>query len=141
MNNMQELYQSIEDTEQQLNKLKKLKELLEQLKPDTIQEAKVGDTLEDGPVVLKKENGLALLKIYAIMDNAFGESNEIHSYYFSNKKAQEKSNQMRKELRFFEIGYYMLSHGFDEETATKWVNKFRPITDRLYEVKEIDVEV
>jgi hypothetical protein len=37
MNNMQELYQSIKDAEQQLNKLKKLKELLEQLKPDTIQ--------------------------------------------------------------------------------------------------------
>ena len=138
MNNMQELYQSIEDTEQQLNKLKKLKELLE---PDTIQEAKVGDTPEDGPIALKKENGLAPLKIYAIMDNAFGESNKIHSYYFSNEKAQEKSNQMRKELRFFEIGYYKLSHGFNEETATKWVNELRPIPDRLYEVKEIDVEV
>jgi len=75
------------------------------------------------------------------MDNAFGEYNKIHSYYRSNMKAQEKSNQMRKELRVFEIGYYMSSHGFDEETATKWVNKFRPIPDRLYEVKEIEVEV
>ncbi len=138
---MQELLQSIEDTEQQLNKLNKLKELLEQLKPDTIQEAKVGDTPEDGPIVLKKENGLAPLKIYAIMDNAFGEYNKIHSYYFSNKKAQEKSNQMRKELRFFEIGDCMSTHGIDEETATKWVNESRPIPDRLYEVKEIDVEV
>lgn len=32
---MQELLQSIGDTEQQLNKLKKLKELLEQLEPDS----------------------------------------------------------------------------------------------------------
>jgi hypothetical protein len=126
--------------EQQLNKLKKLKELLEQLKPDTIQEAKVGGTPEDGPIVLKKENGLSPLKIYAIMGNAFGEYNKIHSYYLLNERAQEKSNQMRKELRFFEIGYYMLTHGFDEETATKWVNEFRPIPDRLYEVKEIEVE-
>jgi hypothetical protein len=80
------------------------------------------------------------MKIYAIMGNAFGESNKIHSYYLLNGKAQEKSNQMRKELRHFEIGDCMVTHGFDEETATKWVNEFRPIPDRLYEVKEIEVE-
>ena len=57
MNTKQQLLQSIKDTEEQLNKLK------EQLnkKAPTIQEAKVGDTLEDGSIVLKKENGLALL--------------------------------------------------------------------------------
>jgi hypothetical protein len=57
MNNKQQLLQSIKDTEEQLIKLK---EQLEQKAP-TIQEAKVGDTLEDGSIVIKKENGLALL--------------------------------------------------------------------------------
>jgi hypothetical protein len=45
-------------TPEQLNKLK---ERLKQQKPPTIQEAKVGDTLEDGSIVIKKENGLALV--------------------------------------------------------------------------------
>jgi hypothetical protein len=58
MNNKEQLLQSIKDTEAQLNKLK---EQLEQQKAPTIQEAVVGDTLEDGSIVLKKENGLALL--------------------------------------------------------------------------------
>ena len=58
MNNKQQLLQSIQETEAQLNKLK---EQLEQQKAPTIQEAKVGDTLEDGSIVLKKENGLALV--------------------------------------------------------------------------------
>jgi hypothetical protein len=57
MNNKQQLLKSIQETEQQLIKLK---EQLEQKAP-TIQEAKVGDTLEDGSIVLKKENGLALV--------------------------------------------------------------------------------
>jgi hypothetical protein len=51
MNNKQQLL----ETEQQHNKLKK------QLETPTIQEAKVGDTLEDGSIVIKKENGLALV--------------------------------------------------------------------------------
>jgi hypothetical protein len=52
----QQLLQSIKDTEEQLARLK------EQLKrAPTIQDAEVGDTLEDGSIVLKKENGLALL--------------------------------------------------------------------------------
>jgi hypothetical protein len=56
MNNKQ-LLQSIKDTEQQLEKLKK------QLTPKapTIQEAEVGNVLEDGSIVIKKENGLALV--------------------------------------------------------------------------------
>jgi hypothetical protein len=58
MNNKQQLLKSIQETEQQLIKLK---EQLETQKAPTIQEAKVGDTLEDGSIVLKKENGLALL--------------------------------------------------------------------------------
>lgn len=58
MNNKQQLLQSIKDTEAQLNKLK---EQLEAQKAPTTQEAKVGDTLEDGSIVLKKENGLALV--------------------------------------------------------------------------------
>jgi hypothetical protein len=57
MNNKQQLLKSIQETEAQLNKLK---EQLEQKAP-TIQEAKVGDTLDDGSIVIKKENGLALL--------------------------------------------------------------------------------
>jgi hypothetical protein len=58
MDNKQQLLQSIKDTEAQLNKLK---EQLEAQKAPTIQEAKVGDTLDDGSIVLKKENGLALV--------------------------------------------------------------------------------
>jgi hypothetical protein len=57
MNNKQQLLQSIKDTEQQLEKLKKQ---LTQKAP-TIQEAEVGDVLEDGSIVIKKENGLALV--------------------------------------------------------------------------------
>jgi hypothetical protein len=57
MNNKQQLLQSIQDTEQQLAKLKgQLNK-----KTPTIQDAEVGDTLEDGSIVLKKENGLALV--------------------------------------------------------------------------------
>ena len=57
MNNKQQLLQSIQETEEQLVKLK------EQLnkKTPTIQDAEVGDTLEDGSILIKKENGLALL--------------------------------------------------------------------------------
>jgi hypothetical protein len=58
MNNKQQLLQSIKQTEDQLNKLK---EELESHKTPTIQEANVGDTLEDGSIVLKKKNGIALL--------------------------------------------------------------------------------
>jgi hypothetical protein len=58
MNTKQQLLQSINETEQQLNKLK---QELESHKTPTIQEASVGDTLEDGSIVIKKENGLALL--------------------------------------------------------------------------------
>lgn len=57
MNNNQQLLKSIQETEEQLNRLK------EQLnkKTPTIQEAVVGDTLEDGSILIKKENGLALV--------------------------------------------------------------------------------
>jgi len=58
MKNKQQLLQSIKQTEQQLNKLK---EELNNHKTPTIQEARVGDTLDDGSIVLKKENGIALL--------------------------------------------------------------------------------
>jgi hypothetical protein len=58
MNNKQQLLHSIQETEAQLLKLK---EQLNNHKTPTIQEAKVGDTLEDGSIVLKKENGLAIL--------------------------------------------------------------------------------
>ena len=73
------------------------------------------------------------------MGNAFGDYGNIHSLYSSKEKAQEKSNQMKKELRFFEIGDAMSTHGFDEEEAKEWVEKYRPIPDRLYEVKEMEV--
>jgi hypothetical protein len=58
MNTQQQLLQTIQETEEQLSKLK---EQLKQQKSPTIQEAKVGDTLEDGSIVIKKENGLALV--------------------------------------------------------------------------------
>ncbi len=53
-----QLLQSIKDTEEQLARLK---EQLKSKKAPTIKDAEVGDTLEDGSIVLKKENGLALL--------------------------------------------------------------------------------
>jgi hypothetical protein len=58
MTNKQQLLKSIQETEQQLNKLK---QELQSHRPPTIQEARVSDTLEDGSIVIKKENGLALL--------------------------------------------------------------------------------
>lgn len=58
MNTKQQLLQSIQETEAQLLKLKKD---LESHKTPTIQEASVGDVLEDGSIVFKKENGMALL--------------------------------------------------------------------------------
>ena len=58
MNTKTQLLQSIQETEIQLNKLK---EQLESYKVPTLAEASVGDTLEDGSIVLQKENGLALL--------------------------------------------------------------------------------
>jgi hypothetical protein len=56
--NRQKLLQTIGETEQQLEKLK------EQLRSDpapSIRDAEVGDSLEDGSIVLKKEDGLALV--------------------------------------------------------------------------------
>ena len=49
---IQELEQELQEFKQQLNNYKD---------HPTIQEASVGDVLEDGCIVLKKENGLALL--------------------------------------------------------------------------------
>ena len=77
------------------------------------------------------------MKVYAIMGNCFGPTNGIHSYYLSEEKAKEKSNQMRKELRYFNIGYVMNTHSIDKELATKWVDEDFP--SRLYEVKEVEV--
>jgi hypothetical protein len=42
-------------------KLQEFREQLNQCKEVTIEDASVGDTLEDGSIVLQKENGLALL--------------------------------------------------------------------------------
>jgi len=56
--NRQQLLQTIRETEQQLEKLK---EQLKAQKAPTIQNARVGDTLGDGSIVLKKEDGLALV--------------------------------------------------------------------------------
>jgi hypothetical protein len=58
MTTKEQLLQSINETEQQLNKLK---QELESHNPPTIQEASAGDVLEDGSILLKKENGLTLL--------------------------------------------------------------------------------
>ena len=49
---IQELETELQSFKQQLNNYKEF---------PTIQEAKIGDVLEDGCIVLKKENGLALL--------------------------------------------------------------------------------
>jgi hypothetical protein len=57
-NTEQQLLKSIQETERQLEKLK---EQLKAQKAPTIQNARVGDTLEDGSIVLKKGGGLALV--------------------------------------------------------------------------------
>lgn len=58
MINKKQLLQSIQEIEAQLSKLKKG---LESHKAPTIQEAKVGDTLEDGSIVLIKEKNHAIV--------------------------------------------------------------------------------
>lgn len=80
------------------------------------------------------------MKIYAVIDNAFGDCKNIHLMFISKEKAYEKSSQMRKQLRHFQIGECMFTHGFDENEATEYLNKYRPIPDRLYEVKEYEVQ-
>jgi hypothetical protein len=82
MNTKQQLLQSINETEQQLNKLK---QELESHKTPTIQEASVGDTLEDGSIVLKKENGLALLLAPAFTEVSCTWSKEFSEVFESLK--------------------------------------------------------
>jgi hypothetical protein len=53
-----QLQQEVQNLE---TKLQEFREQLNQCKEVTIETAGVGDTLEDGSIVLKKENGLALL--------------------------------------------------------------------------------
>jgi hypothetical protein len=53
-----QLQQEVQNLE---TKLQEFREQLNQCKEVTIETASVGDTLEDGSTVLKKENGLALL--------------------------------------------------------------------------------
>jgi hypothetical protein len=53
-----QLQQEVQNLE---TKLQEFREQLNQCKEVTIETASVGDTLEDGSIVLKKENGLALL--------------------------------------------------------------------------------
>ena len=98
MNNKQQLLQSIQDTEQQLAKLKgQLNK-----KTPTIQDAEVGDTLEDGSIVLKKENGLALL--------VAPKSTEV---------------QCKWTKRFSEVFEQLASHGFN---PSQW---FIPTVEQL----------
>ena len=67
---IQELETELQSFKQQLNNYKEF---------PTIQEAKIGDVLEDGCIVLKKENGLALLvapewtDVYAAWSKEFPE--------------------------------------------------------------------
>jgi hypothetical protein len=82
MNTKQQLLQSINETEQQLNKLK---QELESHKTPTIQEASVGDTLEDGSIVIKKENGLALLLAPAFTEVSCTWSKEFSEVFESLK--------------------------------------------------------
>ena len=59
MTTKNQLQTKITELEEQLNSFKQ--QLNTYKETPTIQEANVGDTLEDGSIVLKKENGLALL--------------------------------------------------------------------------------
>jgi hypothetical protein len=60
-----QLQQEVQNLE---SKLQKFREQLNSHKEVTIETAGVGDTLEDGSIVLKKENGLALLVSSAITE-------------------------------------------------------------------------
>lgn len=53
-----ELQNKIETLE---NELKEYKKFLNQIKPESIQEAKVGEVMKDGSIVVYKENGVVLL--------------------------------------------------------------------------------
>ena len=59
MTTKNQLQTKITELEEQLNSFKQ--QLNTYKETPTIQEAMVGDTLDDGSIVLKKENGLALL--------------------------------------------------------------------------------
>jgi hypothetical protein len=58
MTSIRQLQTKIEELE---TELKTFKQQLNTYKVPTLAEASVGDTLEDGSIILKKENGLALL--------------------------------------------------------------------------------
>ena len=58
MSSIRQLQTKIEELE---TELQSFKQQLNTYKVPTLAEASVGDTLEDGSIVLKKENGLALL--------------------------------------------------------------------------------
>ena len=82
MNTKQQLLQSINETEQQLNKLKRE---LESHRTPMIQEARLSDTLEDGSIVIKKENGLALLLAPAFTEVSCTWSKEFSEVFESLK--------------------------------------------------------
>jgi hypothetical protein len=58
MTSIRQLQTKIEELE---TELQSFKQQLNTYKAPTLAEASVGDTLEDGSIILKKENGLALL--------------------------------------------------------------------------------
>ena len=65
MNTKTQLLQSIQETEEQLNKLK---QQLNNYKAPTIQDANVGDTLEDGCVVVARYEDSVLIAAPAITE-------------------------------------------------------------------------
>lgn len=73
------------------------------------------------------------MKIYAIMGNG----GIIHSYHLIKENAQEKSNQMRKELRYFQVGSFVSTHGVDEKLAIELLGD---LPDEVHEVQELEVE-
>lgn len=59
------------------------------------------------------------MKVYQIMGDCFGPTttNGVHSSYLSKQRAEEKTNQMWKELYQFKLEVYMETHNVSEDVA------------------------
>jgi hypothetical protein len=113
MDTKQQLLQSINETEQQLNKLK---QELESHKTPTIQEASVGDTLEDGSIVIKKENGLALLLAPAFTEIRCTWSKEFSEVFESLKNNGFNPSQwFIPTLEQLRLAYKVIPNEFNKE--------------------------
>jgi hypothetical protein len=119
-----QLQQEVQNLE---TKLQEFQEQLNQCKEVTIETASVGDTLEDGSIVLQKENGLALLvapqstQVEATWSKEFSEVFEAlkeqgfnHSQWFIPTQEQLQLAYRNIPGEFYYTGYWSST----EYTAT-----------------------